>query len=310
MAGGIISTGNHPKALWPGVAVWFGNSYESYPAEWKGLVSDIKTSDKNYDEVVQDTGFAIAPAKAQGAGIAMDANVQGYVTRATHVTYALGYAVTMEELQDNQYEAVSMARAKANAFSQAQTRELVVANVLNKGFSTALQVIGDGAAFFSTSHPLSNGGSFANTPTTQADLSEASLEDALIAIAGFTNDRGLQIAVMPKKLVVSRQNQFNAARIMKSSLQNDTANNAINAMKVMGVLPEGFEVNHYLTDTNAWFVKNEIPSGSGFTFWERMPVTFDKDNDFNTKNALASSITRFSVAVADPRCYFGVSGAS
>lgn len=310
MAGGVIATGNHPKALWPGVAVGFGNSYDSYPAEWKGLVSDVKTSDKNYEEVVQDTGFAIAPAKAQGAGIAYDANVQGYVTRATHVTYALGYAVTMEELQDNQYEAVSMARAKANAFSQAQTRELVVANVLNKGFSTALQVIGDGAAFFSTSHPLSNGGSFANTPTTQADLSEASLEDALIAIAGFTNDRGLQIAVMPKKLVVSRQNQFNAARIMKSSLQNDTANNAINAMKVMGVLPEGFEVNHYLTDTNAWFVKNAIPSGSGFTFWERMPVTFDKDNDFNTKNALASSITRFSVAVADPRCYYGVSGAS
>jgi len=310
MAGGVISTGNHPKALWPGVAVWFGNSYDSYPAEWKELVTDIKTSDKNYEEVVQDTGFAIAPVKAQGSGIAYDANVQGYTTRATHVTYALGYAVTMEELQDNQYEAVSMARAKANAFSQAQTRELVVANGLNKGFSTALQVIGDGAAFFSTSHPLSNGGTFSNTPATQVDLSEASLEDALIAIAGFTNDRGLQIAVRPKKLVVSRQNQFNAARILKSTYQNDTANNAINAIKAMNILPDNYVVNHYLTDVNAWFVQNEIPTGSGFTFWERMPVTFDKDNDFNTKNALASSITRFSVAVADPRCYYGVSGAS
>jgi phage major head subunit gpT-like protein len=310
MAGGVISTGNHPKALWPGVAVWFGNSYNDYPAEWKSLVTDIKTSDKNYEEVVQDTGFAIAPAKAQGAGVAFDANVQGYVTRATHVTYALGYAVTMEELQDNLYEQVSMSRSKANAFSQAQTRELVTANVMNKGFSTALQIIGDGAAFFSTSHPLSNGGSFANKPTTDVDLSEASLEDALIAIAGFQNDRGLQIAIMPKQLVVSRQNQFNAARILKSTYQNDTAQNAINAIKAMNILPDGFTVNHYLTDVNAWFVKNEIPTGSGFTFWERMPVTFDKDNDFNTKNALASSITRFSVAVADPRCYYGSSGAS
>lgn len=310
MAGGVISTGNHPKALWPGVAVWFGNSYDSYPAEWKSLVSDVKTSDKNYEEVVQDTGFAIAPAKAQGAGIAYDANVQGYVTRATHVTYALGYAVTMEELQDDQYEAVSMARAKANAFSQAQTRELVTANVLNKGFSTSLQVIGDGAAFFSTAHPLSNGGTFSNKPATDVDLSESSLEDALVQIAGFTNDRGLQIAVMPRQLVVSRQNQFNAARILKSTYQNDTANNAINAIRAMNILPDNFVVNHYLSDVNAWFVKNDIPTGSGFTFWERMPVTFDKDNDFNTKNALASSVTRFSVAVADPRCYFGTSGAS
>jgi phage major head subunit gpT-like protein len=310
MAGGVNATGNHPKALWPGVAAWFGNSYESYPAEWKGLVSDIKTSDKNYEEVVQDTGFSLAPVKAQGAGIAYDANVQGYVTRSTHVTYALGYAVTMEELEDNLYEAVSMARAKANAFSQAQTREIIVANVLNKGFSTALQIIGDGAAFFSTTHPLSNGGTFSNTATTQADMSEASVEDALIAIAGFTNDKGLQIAVRPKKLIVARQNLFNAQRITGSALQNDTANNAINAIKALNILPEAFEVNHYLTDSNAWFIKNEIPTGSGFTFWDRKPVTFDKDNDFNTKNALASSVTRFSVAVADPRCYFGVSGTS
>lgn len=310
MAGGVIATGNHPAALWPGIADWFGTSYQAYPAEWKDLVNDIRTSDKAYEEVYQDTGFAIAPVKAQGSGIAYDANVQGYGTRATNVTYALGYAVTMEELQDDQYIQVSMGRAKANAFSQAQTRELVTANVMNKGFSTSLQTIGDGAAFFSTAHPLTNGGTFANKPSTDVDLSEASLEDMLILIGGFTNDRGLPIQVLPKRLIVSRQNQFNAARILKSSYQADTANNAINAMKAMGSLPEGFSVNHYLTDVNAWFVKNEIPTGSGFTFWERMPVTFDKDNDFATKNALASSITRFSVAVADPRCYAGSSGSS
>jgi hypothetical protein len=132
MAGGVISTGNHPAALWPGIAEWWGNSYESWPAEWKDLVNDIRTSDKAYEEVYQDTGFSIAPVKAEGAGIAYDANVQGYGTRATNVTYALGYAVTMEELQDNQYVKVSMARAKANAFSQSQTKEIVVANVLNR----------------------------------------------------------------------------------------------------------------------------------------------------------------------------------
>lgn len=310
MAGGVIGTGNHPAVLWPGVAAWFGNAYKTYDTEYKEIINEFKTSDKAYEEVYQDTGFSLAPVKAQGAGIAYDANVQGYGTRATHVTYGLGYAVTLEELEDNLYAEVSMARAKANLFSQMQTREIVTANVLNKGFSTALQTIGDGAAFFSTSHPLSNGGTFSNTPSTQVDLSEASLEDMLILIAGFTNDRGLQIAVKPKKLVVSRQNMFNATRILQSSYQNDTANNAINAVKAMGILPGGFVVNHYLTDVNAWFVQNEIPTGSGFVFWERKPVTFDKDNDFGTKNALASSITRFSVAVSDPRCYAGSSGSS
>lgn len=304
-----ITTGNHPKALWPGVKAWWGNSYDEFPEEWRQIVSEVTTSDKNYEDVVQDTGFGLAPVKPQGQGIVYDENVQGYTTRAVHVTYALGYAVTMEEMQDNLYEAVSRVRAKANAFSQRQTRENVVANVLNRGFNSSFP-IGDGSAFFSTSHALTMGGTFANKPTTDADLSEASLEDALVAIAGFTNDRGLNIQVMPRALVVARQNMFNAARILKSVLQNDTANNAINAIKALNSLPDGFIVNHYLTDTNAWFIKNQIPSGSGFVFYERMPLTFDQDNDFGTKNALAASVTRFSVAVSDPRCYYGTSGAS
>ena len=304
-----ITTGNHPKALWPGVKAWWGNSYNEFPEEWRQIVNEVTTSDKNYEDVVQDTGFGLAPVKPQGQGISYDENVQGYTTRAVHVTYALGYAVTMEEMQDNLYEAVSRVRARANAFSQRQTRENVVANVLNRGFNSSFP-IGDGSAFFSTSHALTMGGTFANKPTTDADLSEASLEDALVAIAGFTNDRGLNIQVMPRALVVARQNMFNAARILKSVLQNDTANNAINAIKALNSLPDGFIVNHYLTDTNAWFIKNQIPSGSGFVFYERMPLTFDQDNDFGTKNALAASVTRFSVAVSDPRCYYGTSGAS
>lgn len=310
MAGGVISTGNHPKALWPGVYAWFGNTYNQYPAEWRVLCNDVKDSSKNYEDIVQDTGFSIAPVKPQGAGMSYQANVQGYTGRATHVTYALGYQVTMEELQDDQYEAVSMVRAKALAFSHNQARENVVANVFNNGFSTTFQTIADGAAFFSTAHPFTSGGTWSNKPATDVDLSEASLEDALVAVAGFVNDKGLVIAVQPRQLVVSRQNQFNAARILQSVYQNDTANNAINAIRAMNILPDNFTVNHYLTDTNAWFVKNDIPTGSGVTFFERMPVTFDKDNDFNTKNALASAVTRFSVVVSDPRCYYGSSGAS
>lgn len=309
MAGGVITTGAHPKALWPGVKAWWGNSYDEYPEEWRKTVNQVTTSDMDYEDVVQDTGFSLAPVKPQGAPLFYDANVQGYTTRAVHVTYALGYAVTMEELQDNKYEKVSMARARANAFSQRLTRENVVANVLNRGFN-ATYLIGDGVQFFSTAHPMTSGGTFANTPTTQVDLSEASVEDALIAIAGFTNDKGLQIQVMPKKLIVSRQNIFNAQRILGSTYTPDTGNNAINAIKSMNMLPEGVLVNHYLTDVNAWFIQNEIPDGSGFVFYERMALTFDQDNDFVTKNALAASVTRFSVAVSDPRCMWGTSGAT
>lgn len=309
MAGGVIGTGAHPKALLAGVKAWWGNSYDKRPPQWKDLVNEIQSSDMAYEDVVQDTPFSLAPQKPQGQGIYFDANVQGYTTRATHITYALGYAVTMEELMDNQYLAVSKVRAGANAFSQAQTCENVVANVLNNGFDTGYK-IGDGTSFFSTSHPLTNGGTFSNRPTAGADLSETTLEDALIAIAGLKNDKNQQIFVRPQKLIVARQGEFNAARILNSIYQNDTADNAINAIRSLNALPGGFVMNVYLTDTNAWFIKNEIPSGSGFMFYERMPVSFDQDNDFPTKNALAASITRYSVAVSDPRCYYGSPGAS
>jgi hypothetical protein len=309
MAGGIITTGSHPKALWPGVKLWWGNEYNKYPEQWKLLVNSIMESDKSYEDIVQDTPFGLAPVKGQGSGVYMEANVQGYTGRATHVTYALGYAVTMEELQDNLYEQVSRSRASANAFSQRTTREIVVANVMNNGFDSNFP-IADGAAFFSTSHPFTSGGTFSNKPTVDADLSETTLEDGLIAIRGFTDDAGKPINVMPEMLVVARQNEYNASRIMDSLYQNDTANNAVNAIRATGALPKGFTVNVYLTDTNAWFIKNAIPAGSGFTFFERIPLTFDQDNDFSTKNALASSITRFSVVVNDPRCYYGSAGTS
>lgn len=307
MPAGPIGTGNHPKSLWPGIHSWWGTEYDEHPVEWKLLCHEILGSSMAWEELVADTGFGLAQLKGQGAGLSYDSNVQSFVTRLTHATFALGYMVTMEELQDNLYEKVSRVRAKENAFSQRQTRENLVANLFNNGFSSSFKG-GDGVAFFSTVHPTQTGPTYANKPTNDADLSEASLEDALIAIAGFTNDRGLLISVVPKLLLVSRYNMFNAARIMRSTYTPDSAANAINAIKAMGALPEGVVVNHYFSSANAWFIKNEIPTGSGVVFFERMATTFDMDNDFNTKNALAASITRFSVGWGDPRCYYGVNG--
>lgn len=310
MPGGIITTGAHPKFLWPGVKAIWGNAYDKWPEQWRLLVNQVSPSDMAYEDVVQDTPFGLAPIKPQGQGMYFEANVQGYTTRAVHITYALGYGVTMEENDDNLYLKSSGARAPANAFSQRQTRENVVANVLNNGFNSALQVIGDGQAFFSTSHPFTNGGTFANRPTVGADLAEVTIEDGLIAIANFRDDKNKQVFVRPQQLIVGRQNEYNASRILDSIYQNDSANNAINAIRAMNALPKGYTMNVYLTDANAWFIKNDIPTGSGFVFYERMPVTFDQDNDFGTKNILAASITRFSVAVSDPRCFWGNPGAS
>lgn len=304
---GIITTGSHPSSLWPGIHSFWGTEYEEHPVEWKMLCHEILPSDMSYEVIVGDTGFGLPVLKGQGQGVTYDANVQSFTTKFTHATYSLGYIVTMEELQDNLYEKVSRVRAKENAFSQRQLRENAVANLLNNGFSSSFKG-GDGVAFFSTVHPTITGATYANKPTADADLSEASLEDALIAIAGFTNDRGLLISVVPEMLVIARQNMFNAARILKSPYQNDTADNAINAMKSMNALPQGIMVDHYITGAQTWYIKNKIPTGSGVIFWERMPVTFDQDNDFNTKNALAASITRFSCGWADPRCYYGVNG--
>lgn len=307
MPGGVITTGSHPKALWPGIHSWWGTEYEEHPVEWKTLCHEILPSSMNYEEIVGDSGFGLPVLKPQGQGVTYDTNVQSFVTRFTHATYSLGYIVTMEELQDNLYEKVSRVRAKENAFSQRQLRENAVANLFNNGFSGSY-VGGDGVAFFSTAHPTVVGSTYANKPTNDMDLSEASLEDALIAIAGFTNDRGLLISVVPQALMIARQNMFNATRILKSPYQNDTANNAVNALKAMNALPQGVAVNHYFTSAQAWFIKNQIPTGSGVIFFERMPVTFDQDNDFHTKNALAASITRFSCGWADARSYYGVNG--
>jgi len=301
---GVITTGTHPKALWPGVKAWWGQVYDEHPEEYIHLF-DKDTSMQNYEEDVQLTGFGLAPVKAEGQGVAYDSEVQGFVTRYTHVAYALGYIVTKEELDDNLYENVSKRRAAALAMSFRQTKENVGANIYNRAFNGTYSG-GDGKAMCATDHPNTSGGTFANKPTVDVDLSEAALEDSTIAIMGFQNDRGLLINVMPKSLVVARQEWYNANRILKSVYTPGSANNDINVLKATNALPDGIVMNHYLTSPHAWFIRTNIMNG--LKYYERVGITFDQDNDFDTMNAKAKGYERFSFGWTDPRAIYGSNG--
>ena len=301
---GIITTASHPKALWPGIKAFWGQVYDEHKEEYSNLF-DSDTSSMNYEEDVQLTGFGLAPVKSEGSGVAYDSELQGFTTRYTHVAYALGYIVTKEELDDNLYEQVSRRRAAALAMSFRQTKENVGANIYNRAFN-ATYLGGDGVALASTVHPNTSGGTFANKPSVDADLSEASLEDALTAIMGFQNDRGLLINVMPRSLIVARQNFWNANRILKSAYTPTTANNAVNVLVATNALPEGIVMNHYLSSPNAWFVRTNIQNG--LKYYSRVGIQFDQDNDFDTMNAKAKGYERYSFGWTDPRAIYGVNG--
>lgn len=300
----VISTGNHPKALWPGVKAHFGHSYAKHPDEYP-LIFDKSDSDKAYEERVELTGFGLAPVKNQGSPVSYDTETQGYTSRLTNVTIALGYIVTMEELMDNLYEAVSKNRATALAFSMKQTKEIIHANILNRA-TTAGYTGGDGVVLCSASHPT-QAGNQSNIIGTAADLSEAALEDLLTQIMGAQNNRGRQINLMGEKLIVPRQLFFEANRILKSALQNDTANNAVNALKATNALPGGIVMNHYLTDADAWFIKTNCPEG--LITQERMAQKFTQDNDFDTENAKAKAVARYVAGWVDWRSLYMSAGA-
>lgn len=303
---GIITTSSHPKALWPGIKAWWGQVYEEHATEYTDLF-DSDTSAKNYEELVQLTGFGLAPRKAEGAGTSYDSEVQGFTTRATHIAYALGYIVTKEELDDNLYEEVSKRRSAALAMSFRQTKENVAANVYNRAFTSGYNG-GDGVVLCSTAHPNTTGGTWANKPTVDVDLSEAALEDAIVALMGYTNDRGLLIAVMPKTLHVARQEAFNVQRILKSTYRPNSANNDINVLNQGNYIPGGFKVNHYFTSPHAWFLRTTIPGKQGMIYFERKGIEFDQDNDFDTMNAKAKGYERYSFIWADPRAVWGSNG--
>jgi len=301
MPAGVITTGSHPKALWPGVHDFWGQVYEAHAREWPDLY-DEEDSEQAYEEDVQITGFGLAPIKPQGQSLTYDSEVQGPVTRYTHIAYALGYICTYEELKFNLYEQVSMRRAKANAFSINQTIENVAAFLYNNAFVTTYFTTGDGVALISTVHTNTTGGTYSNELSPSADLSEVALEDMCIQIMGTQNDRGLLISIMPQSLHIPRQEWFNANRILQSVLQSDTANNNINVLKATNAFPGGLKLNHYFTSASPWFVRTNCPNGMQM-YWAERP-NFDQDNDFDTKNAKAATYMLFSVGCTDPRSIF------
>ena len=305
MVAGVITTGNHPKLLWPGIHAVWGQTYAEHNMEYVDLY-DVESSSQAYEEDVQVTPFGLASAKAEGAPVSYDSEVQGPTTRYTHIAYALGYKVTYEELQDNLYEVVSMRRAKSNAFSMYQTIENVAAAVYNDAFTGAIFVGADGQSLCSTAHPNTTGGTYSNALNPAADLAEASLEDACIQLMGFQNDRGLLVNVMPVSLHIPRQEWFNANRILKSVLQSGTGNNDINVLKATNAFPGGIKLNHYFTSPHAWFIRTNCMNGMTM-FWREKPG-FDQDNDFDTKNAKAVAYMRFSVGNTDPRAVLGSNG--
>jgi len=301
---GVITTGNFPKALWPGVKSWFGAAYEDHKTEYTDLF-EVDTSDRNYEELVQERGFGLAPVKNQGAPISYDSTQQGFVSRFTHVAYSLGFIVTYEEFKDNLYEKVGKRRSGSLARSMRQTRENVGANIYNRAYNTSFTG-GDGKALIVSDHPTLAGNQ-SNVLAVAADLSEVAIEDLIIQIMQATDDRGLKIALKPKSLHIAPNNAFNATRILKSTLQNDTANNAVNAIRAMGLLPEGAKVNHYFTDPDAWFIRTDAKDG--LIHFERDIQDIAMDNDFDTKNGKYAKYERYSFGWADWRALFGSPGA-
>jgi hypothetical protein len=308
---GIINTGSFAKTLWPGVNKFYGDAYNEYPVEWTKLV-DKFTSSKAFEEDVGGSYFGLASVKNETASVVYDSARQGFTSRYNHVTYGLGFMVSREAYEDDQYDVVGKMKAQALAFSMRQTKEIVVANLYNRAFNTAY-VGGDGATLVasagsggSASAPNIAGGTYTNGPSVALDLSEAAIEQAIIDIAQFTNDRGLKIAVRPQTLIIPVNLMFEATRILKAEGRVGTDNNDPNAIKTMGMVPE-IVVNHYLTDTDAWFLRNNVQNG--LKLFERRADSFAMDEDFDSENAKYKATARYSVGFSDRRAIWASPGA-
>lgn len=305
-----ITTGSFAKALWPGVNAWYGAAYKEYQTEWDKLF-DKYTSKKNFEEDVGVSGFGLAVVKPEGSSITYDTEKQAFITRYTHVVYGLGFIVTREAFEDDLYDIVGQRKAKALAMSMRQTKEMVGANVYNRAFNTSY-LGGDGSTLIasaggggSSTHPLFAGGTWTNGPTAAVDISEAALEQACIDIAAFVNDRGLKIAYKPKTLVIPKELEFEAARILKNVDRPATADRDINALVKLGKLSSTV-VDHWLTDTDAWFLRTDCPEG--MKYFERRGDEFGMDNDFDTENAKFKATARYSFGWTDPRALYGSPG--
>lgn len=302
---GVITTSSFAKALWPGINAWYGKKYKEYPQQYLEIF-EKNTSTKAFEEEVGITGFGLASVKTEGAAINYDDQSQGFTSRYTHVTYGLGFIITREMYEDNQYVEIGLRRANALAFSMRQTKEIVAANVYNRAFNSSY-TFGDGKEACATDHPNKSGGTWSNELSTPADLTEASLEQACIDIGEFTTDRGLLINVTPQKLLIPPELEFEAARILKNvQWRPNTANRDINALVVTGKIPKGYVVNNYLTDADAWFLLTDCPDG--MKYFERRGDSFAPDNDFDTENAKFKATGRYSFGVTDCRGLYGSPG--
>ena len=310
-----ISRAQELKQLLPGLNALFGEEYANYENEHEEIYV-TENSERSFEEELKLSGFGAAPVKDEGAAISYDVAQESFVARYTHETIAMGFSITEEAMEDNLYVSLSGRYTKALARAMAYTKQVKAVFPLNNGFTNSFQG-GDGVNLFTASgdgvtggdgHPLVSGGKNSNRPTTGADLNETSLEDAIIQIGKWTDERGLKIAARPKKLIVPSDLQFVATRLLQSDYRVGTADNDVNAIKTNGVIPEGYVVNHYLTDTNAFFITTDVPDG--MKHFVRSPMTTSMDGDFDTGNVRYKSRERYSFGVSDPLGIFGSPGSS
>ena len=293
------------KELEPGLNALFGLEYDRYDNE-HAEIYDTESSDRAFEEEVMLSGFGTAPEKAEGAAVSFDVANESYTARYTHETIALAFAITEEAVEDNLYDKLSSRYTRALARSMSNTKQVKAASVLNNAFDSDF-TFGDGLELCSTVHTTSGGGTFKNELSTSADLNETSLEQSLIDISAFIDERGMKIALMGKKLIIPPALMFVATRILQSELRVGTADNDTNALRTNGSIPEGFAVNHYLTDTDAFFITTDVPNG--MKMFVRTPMSTSMDGDFNTGNVRYKARERYSFGVSDPLGIFGSPGA-
>jgi len=301
-----ISRAQMMKELLPGLNALFGLEYKTYEDETKEIY-ETESSERAFEEEVQLAGFGQAPVKAEGSAINYDTAQEVFTARYNHETIAMGFAVTEEAIEDNLYDSLSARYTKALARGMAYTKQVKGAFPLVNGFSTAFSS-GDGVALFSDSHPLASGGSNSNIPDTMSDLNETSLEQAVIDIAAFTDQRGLLIAARPRKLIIAPDNMFVATRVLDSELRAGTADNDINALRTNGSIPDGWRVNHFITSVNDWFLLTDVPNG--MKHFTRASLTTSMDGDFDTGNVRYKARERYSFGASDPLGIYGSSGAA
>jgi hypothetical protein len=301
-----ISRAQLLKELLPGLNALFGLEYARYGEEHKEIY-ETETSERSFEEETKLSGFSAAPVKNEGSAIRYDNAQEAWTARYNHETIALGFSLTEEAIEDNLYDSLSARYTKALARAMSYTKQVKAANVLNNGFSAGYTG-GDGVSLFNTAHPLVSGGTNGNTPTTAADLNETSLENAVIQIAAWTDERGLLIAAKPKKLIVPPALQFVATRLLETELRVGTTDNDVNALKNNGSIPEGYTINHFLTDNNGWYLTTDVPNG--MKHFVRSPLANSMDGDFDTGNVRYKSRERYSFGWSDPLGMYGSPGAA